>query len=640
VSGPDDAVSVRAAVDAMPDFVVATEGPELRVVAMSASVRGLAERTDWLGAPLAEVYPELAVQGVLQMYEEVYRTGEPIVEPAWRLQLAVPGGGEVTDLYVHWAASPWQRADGASRGVIGTGRDVTEQVRAQRRAEEEAAETGRRYREAQDVVRELQQALLPSTVPVLPRLDVAARYLVAGAEQSAGGDWFDVRPLADGRTALVVGDVVGHGVAAAAVMSQLRAVLDEALQTSPGPADAVARVERFARSVPGARFATVVVVVVDPVSGAAEYLTRGHPAPVLVDASGTGRQLLGSGGGPLGADPGGPAMRTQLADGEVLVLFSDGLVERADRPYGVGVDELVHMAEAATAGQLWPAGTVSSAAERICTDAVELLTRRGFDDDVTVLAVALHPPVPPLRVTARSTGPDLARLRDALGEWLSALRCEPADQHAVQLAVGEAVDNAVEHGFRYVPTGTVVLQAHLDDAGRVHVRVDDEGMWQAPRPGPQHRGRGLMVIDSIGDDVVVDGQPGGTTVSFTRPLTRPARTEATSVDARPTDATTTREDFRTWLVGEPAALHVAGPVDAMTTAALRAALAGLSHGDNTPATVDLSEVTHLTSTGVAALAEMLGEPGRDHPAVLLAPTGTTAAYVLDLAGLPRTAADS
>src|SRR4249919_2602692 len=82
---------------------------------------------------------------------------------------------------------------------------------------------------AREIVAELQQALLPTSLPVLPRARIAARYLAAGHEQSAGGDWFDAIPLAGGSVALVVGDVVGHGVAASAAMGQLRAVLAELL---------------------------------------------------------------------------------------------------------------------------------------------------------------------------------------------------------------------------------------------------------------------------------------------------------------------------------------------------------------------------------------------------------------------------
>ncbi|CCH85488.1 conserved protein of unknown function [Modestobacter italicus] len=628
-------VTMRAVLDALPVFMVAVEGPELRVVAMSASVRALAERSEWLGTPLAEVYPELAVQGVLELYAEVYRTGQPFSAPEWRLELAGPGGSGVAELVVHWTSVPWRWPDGSVRGVIGVAHDVTEQVRARERAEQEAAESGRRYERARDVVSELQQALLPTAVPVLPRFDIAARYLVAGAEQSAGGDWFDVRPLAGGRVGLAVGDVVGHGVAAAAVMSQLRAVLGDALETTSGPAAAVDRLERFAESLPGARSATVVVAVIDPAAGTLEYLTRGHPAPVLVDASGTGRQLLGSGGGPLGSD-GGSVQRTQLADGDVLVLFTDGLVERAGRSYTAGLDELTRLAEAASVGQLWPTGTSPSAVERICTDAVELLTRGSLADDVTVLAVSLQPPVPPLRTHVRASAAELPLLRAQLRGWLAALPPDPADQLALELAVGEAVDNAVEHGFHHVSPGTVLLALRLGEDGRVHVRIDDDGIWRPPASPGSDRGRGLALIGSLGEDLVVDGQPTGTTVTFSRRLSRPVSTTPTR--AVPSAAPPADDGrFDTLVVGEPPVLRVRGPVDGLAAERFRAELAGLSRGGSVPLTVDLTEVSHLTSTGVAALADLLRPADREHVPVLVAPTGTPAAFVLDLVGLPRQA---
>jgi serine phosphatase RsbU (regulator of sigma subunit)/DNA-binding CsgD family transcriptional regulator len=398
VDGGDAAelASLRAVVEAAPVLMIAVEGPELRVVAMSAAGQAASQQRDWRGVPLAEVYPELVVQGTVDVIAEVHRTGVPFHAPEWRFELVDPVGGSVNELYLNWTVVPWSLPDGSTRGVIAVAPDVSDQVRARQRAEREAAETGRRYRLARDVVSQLQQALLPNSVPVLPRLDLAARYLIAGAEQSAGGDWFDVRPLADGRVGLAIGDVVGHGVTAAAVMSQLRAVLARALDAGGDPAAAVAELEQFAESLPGARSATVVVAVLDPGTGSLDYVTRGHPPPLLVDASRRGRQLLGSGGGPLGSAPGGPAQHSELAEGDVLVLFSDGLVERPDRPYTAGLDELTRLAEGAAVGQLWPSGTSPSAVERICTDAVELLTRRGFHDDVTVLAAARQPPVPPL----------------------------------------------------------------------------------------------------------------------------------------------------------------------------------------------------------------------------------------------------
>ena len=630
-----EAADLMSVLDGLPVMLTATEGEELRLVAMSAVVQGLSGRPDWLGQPLGEVYPELVAQGMVAGIMEVYRSGQPFTAPEWRVELFDGPGGVITETFVSWTAVPWTRPDGSVRGVINIAVDVTEQVLARRRAEREATEAGQRYRQAQDVVTQLQQALLPAAVPVLPRVDVAARYLVAGAEQSAGGDWFDVRALPDGRVALVVGDVVGHGVDAAAVMSQLRAVLAHALQTTGDPATATRELERFAETVPGARSATVVVAVLDPAAGTLDYLTRGHPAPVLV-SEGQGRQLLGSGGGPLGSGAGGPVQRTALADGDVLVLFSDGLVERPDRSYPEGLDELTRLAASATAGQLWPTGTSPSAVDRICSDAVELLTRRGFDDDVTVLAVQLQAPVAPLRARISATAEDLPRMRQAVRAWLSALRIAPDDELALELAVGEAVDNAVEHGFGHLPSGAIVVDLRLGVDGRAHVRIDDDGIWRRPTAG-QHRGTGLGLIAALGEDLTVDGQPTGTTVTFSRRVSRPVTTaEAathSSVVLPPAG-----ERFAAWVAGSTPVLHVRGPVDALSADHFRRELAARSGGGSSPLTVDLTEVSHLTSVAVAALADVLrAAEHTGQPAVFIAPTGSPAAFVLDLVGLPRSA---
>ena len=96
----------------------------------------------------------------------------------------------------------------------------------------------------------LQEALLPPALPVLPRARIAARYLPAGQEQAAGGDWFDAVPLTDGTVALMVGDVVGHGIAASAAMGQLRSVLDELLAAEPDLGTVLTRQKRSPLSGP------------------------------------------------------------------------------------------------------------------------------------------------------------------------------------------------------------------------------------------------------------------------------------------------------------------------------------------------------------------------------------------------------
>lgn len=630
--GLPDAASLMSLLDGLPVMLTAVEGPELRLVAMSAPVRAESDRSDWLGERLDVVYPELVLQGPVGMVETVYRTGQPVTVPEWRLEFAASGGGADSELWVTWMLVPWVGPDGSTRGVINVAYDVTDQVLARRRAEQQAADAGQRYRQALDVVLELQQALLPTSTPVLPRVDTAARYLVAGAEQAAGGDWFDVRPLPDGRVALIVGDVVGHGVAAAAAMSQLRAVLAEAVQATGDPVAAADRLDRFVEVVPGARWATVVVAVLDPLAGVLEYVTRGHPAPLLVTRDGEGRQLLSSGDGALGTGPGGRAQQTAVSEGDVVVLFTDGLVERPDVPYAEGLDELTRLAGAATIGQLWPSGTSSSAAERICNDAVELMTRRGYHDDVTVVAARVLPPVADLRRSFRPDAEEVPRMRAAVRAWLTELGPAEADVLALELAVGEAVDNAVEHGFHHLASGSVVVDMRMREDGRVAVRIDDDGMWRPPGSGSSVRGRGLGLIDSLGEDLQVAGEPTGTTVSFSRRVSRPVRPAAARGAVVPVTVAGPAEPFHAVVAGDPPVVHVRGPVDALTADRLREVVRASSRGGAVPLDVDLARTSHLTSVGVAVLGDLLATDSRSR---LIAPTGTPAAFVLDLVGLPR-----
>ena len=202
----------------------------------------------------------------------------------------------------------------------------------------------------------LQEALLPPALPVLPRARIAARYLVAGQEQSAGGDWFDAIPLAGGSVALVVGDVVGHGVAASAAMGQLRAVLTELLAAEADLGRVLARTDAFAARTPALRAATLALAVLDPASGMLRYTTCGHPPPLVISIDGAARYLDGTGTGPLGTGS-PPALATSaLAPGELLLLYSDGLVERPDRTIGEGMAELAEAAAGAAAEPptAWP----------------------------------------------------------------------------------------------------------------------------------------------------------------------------------------------------------------------------------------------------------------------------------------------
>ncbi|HEX6404379.1 MAG TPA: SpoIIE family protein phosphatase [Pseudonocardiaceae bacterium] len=169
--------------------------------------------------------------------------------------------------------------------------------------------------------------------------------------------------LSGGRVALVVGDVVGHGVAASAVMGQLRAVLADRLDDSGDITTALAAVDRLARRLPAARAATVCMAVLDPGDGSLSYCTAGHPPPLVIPVDGPPRYLPPTGGGPLGTGSTFPLDKTTLHTGEVLLLYSDGILERPGREITVSTVELAQVAADTTAGRALHTGE-SSPVER------------------------------------------------------------------------------------------------------------------------------------------------------------------------------------------------------------------------------------------------------------------------------------
>lgn len=209
---------VRAAFDAMPTMMAVLEGPEHRLVAANRVWRTLVDRP-FLDQPAREVLPDIAGQQLFELLDNVYASGEPVTAREWRIQFQTEQG-EPFEVFLDFTLAPWLWDDGRVRGVLVSQADVTERVRQRQAEQARTAEAERRYEAARDVVAELQQVLLPTGLPVLPQASVAARYLVAARDQAAGGDWFDAVALPGGALALVVGDIVGHGVAASAAMGQ------------------------------------------------------------------------------------------------------------------------------------------------------------------------------------------------------------------------------------------------------------------------------------------------------------------------------------------------------------------------------------------------------------------------------------
>jgi serine phosphatase RsbU (regulator of sigma subunit)/anti-sigma regulatory factor (Ser/Thr protein kinase)/anti-anti-sigma regulatory factor len=613
-----------------PSFIAVYEGAELCCVFANDAAKAIVAGREFVGLPLREALPEFVEQGIAALVERVYESGLPAQAREWRVQMMPPGASEPIEVYATFDASPWRAADGSLRGVITTGNLVTDIVQARLAARAEAEESEQRYQRARADVVALQRTLLPSHLPVLPRTALAAHYLVAAADQAAGGDWFDALRLPDGRLALVVGDVVGHGIEASAAMGQLRAVLRELLQASTELEAALTRLDAFATGVPAGRAATACVVQLDQRTGELRYATMGHPPPLVVGGPDGGRYLQPTGSGPLGTSAASPRVAVdRLAPQELLLLFSDGLVERPELTAAEGMAELRRLAAATLANRVLPAGAPAAAVDRVCQQCVEVLTRTGHSDDVTVLAAQLRAAPPsPLRRDVED-GAELRALRAELGAWLGELGADDDDVAGLQLAVTEAVSNSIEHGYRG-SGGTVRVEATLGEDGRLRCTVRERGHWREPAPDPGYRGRGLAIISAHTDRYGIDRQDDGTVATLERELHH--RAVLTSGNGRPVVAAAEEPAFETRTIeGRPVRVGVRGAVDISTAERLAATLRSASRAGALPLELDLTDVTHLASAGVQALHQFLDTCG-DGLAVI-APPGSAARSVIGLVGL-------
>jgi hypothetical protein len=242
-----------------------------------------------------------------------------------------------------------------------------------------AARHDREVGEHRAINETLQAAMI---TPITDIGTVAARYVAAVGGLSVGGDWYDLVELDDHRRGLIVGDCVGHGLDAATAMGQLRSAARAMMLNGRDPASVLEGLDLFAGSVEGASCATVVCAVIDRETGTVTYSRAGHPPPLVAGPS--GRQWLDGGLGlPLEVRPGASRLNETAAIGpdDVVVLYSDGLVERRGEPLDIGLARLAASVEAGLDE------TVADMADRILLD----LLPDGSQDDVVVVVKRLHP---------------------------------------------------------------------------------------------------------------------------------------------------------------------------------------------------------------------------------------------------------
>ncbi|MBU6532164.1 SpoIIE family protein phosphatase [Streptomyces mayonensis] len=376
-----------------------------------------------------------------------------------------------------------------------------------------AAETQRQLTDG------LQRTMLPALGPQIPGMDIAARYVPTGGGLQVGGDWYDMIALPGGRFALVIGDVQGHDVRAAALMGQLRIALRAYASEGHRPDAVLSRASHFFHGLSESygdpadlRFATCYYAEVDPANGTLESARAGHLDPVVRMTDGTALILATAGGLPLGIDPDSdyPTTRFALEPGDTLMLCTDGLVETGGHDLRTGwerlrvvleehEDGLEELADALIQTVHGPSShhTVGPLVDRREDDiALVLLHRQGECD----AGVPLPSPVRRTMMTVSQAEPAriaTARqhLRDLLHDWP-----DEEQRDAAVLLLSELLTNVLVH-----TDADALLAAEVGgEPGerRIRVEVTDNGddLPHKRRPGEMaSSGRGLVLIELLAD---------------------------------------------------------------------------------------------------------------------------------------------
>lgn len=467
---------------------------------------------------------------------DVVRSGEPIVIPDTlelppRYHPAVQNAAANVRACV---AHPLREASGRVIGVLGLLWPAPRQFQpaeldAFRRMAELASSAldrvrvvAREHRIAVDFQEHLLDLDRGSTAAV-----VAAAYQPGGEAMRVGGDWYSVTPLnRPGRVGISVGDVVGHGLAAAIVMSRLRAAVAASALISPEPAAVLGALDRYAATITGARCATVAYALVDNPAPDADdatisYSCAGHPYPLLVRPD-RAPVFLESGRRPPVAvreedADGGPPDDTATADlpaGSLILLYTDGLVERPGETFDDGLARLKSMA----------ADCADLPVESFCNELLHRMTPpAGYRDDVVLLALRpSHTAERSFATVVPAAPAQIPAARGQLRGWLNNIPVVPTRELDILLATDEAVTNAIEHGSHDQPRGTVSVEAFVRQE-TVAVTVSDTGQWLADSSASlrtKRRGRGLTLMGGLADRVDTVRTPAGTrvTLEFDRAL--------------------------------------------------------------------------------------------------------------------------
>ncbi|MGN6334626.1 SpoIIE family protein phosphatase [Mycobacterium sp.] len=361
----------------------------------------------------------------------------------------------------------------------------------------------RQFESARETSLTLQRAMLP---PVQPPPGFTVRYEPAVPPLQIGGDWYDVLPIGEHHIGIVVGDCVGRGLPAAAIMGQLRSSARALLINGAEPAVLLEQLDSAASLIPNAYCTTVFLAILDTETGVLQYSNAGHMPAVLVGPDPATTTLLTDAASvPLAVRRKEPRPQTThvLPPGSTLMLFTDGLVERKHESIDDGI---ARAADVVAQTMALPLETVADAVLR------KLAPAAGYDDDVAMV-IYRHQHTP-LRIETAATADQLVRIRHRVADWLRAGGVPEELAADIVLAVSEACTNCVEHAYRGFAAGTMLVEVSL--AGdEVRTRIIDRGSWKTPAANPGNGGRGLPLMQLLSDSMELDATAAGTTADIT-----------------------------------------------------------------------------------------------------------------------------
>ncbi len=465
-------------------------------VRLSSEVRRIGGLPDMDEMPF-DAAMALAIPEDQAMFEQVMNDAVAANEP---FDLVVRGRRHDEPTLLRVRGAGIRGPDGELQYIRGSTQDITEQ-----RATEIAMANAQADREAaareHAIASELQQSLLPPPTFTADQLDIAAYYRPGVAGTQVGGDWHDVIDLGDGRTAVVIGDVMGRGVRAAAVMGQLRAAGRAYARLDLPPAELIRLLDDTVREISEDTIVTCVYAVYDPGEQTLTYANAGHLPPLVVEPGQRARRLV-AGGPPLGAGVHGDMAETvPMPTGTMLALYTDGLVERRGSDLDTGIDKLADVLSATTVPLV-----------DVPTLLVSRLLPDGPDDDVAILVCRANDETSEDRVARHDVGHESGALSEArrfVARTLDVWNVADALTFDVLLAVSELTTNAMNHGARPIQLRIRKQRQHL----LLEVRDSGHGVPSIQRSLPDDvSGRGLLIVSRLSERWGIRPGPAGKTV--------------------------------------------------------------------------------------------------------------------------------